>query len=134
MKNIQSKICNLNGEFNNAIIEIIDNKHEVEISLLFDQTRIRESDTFPFIALQRLNKYLEDKNMKLMVKGCRRDVHPSGAFLIGFNAYMLTMGKQASRTEIVNIFEPESNIEAIGTVEEQNKYYKDWLNSLKNRD
>lgn len=47
---------------------------------------------------------------------------------------MLTMGKQASRTEIVNIFEPESNIEAIGTVEEQNKYYKDWLNSLKNRD
>ena len=47
----------------------------------------------------------------------------------GLVAYEMTLGKQASRDDIVNIFEYEEN-ELTNNLQEQINFFKSWLKSL----
>lgn len=125
------KIIDSKNTYFDTFIKVLDEPHGVTISIKWlDENEIVETDTFPFVCLCKLRTMLEKRNLKLCCKGNRIDVYPSGRMLVGFNAYILKKGIQASSDDIVNIFEPEDNINLFCTVAEQENYYNLWLNSL----
>lgn len=88
-----------------------------------------ESD-FPFEALGAVREQLKKKKMILLCKGARKDVHPSGMSLSTLLAYKLTFGKPGGKEDLVNIFDPEDDTDAIADVAEQTEYYRRWIESL----
>ena len=114
-----------------AHIKIIDESDGVTIILkCLDGFEMCEKDTFPFVCFCKIRVILEAKGLKLCCKGSRKDVYPSGRMLVGFNAYLLRKGKQASSTDILNIFEDETDFLSLSTVADQENYYREWLVSL----
>lgn len=114
-----------------ALLEVKDEPHGVTLTLKWGQNSlIQKENTFPFICLKEVRLELERSDIKLCVKGSRRDVHPSGGMLAGFGAYLLKMGERASDKDIIRIFDIEHNTEYLSTVEEQELYYKEWLQSF----
>ena len=84
-----------------------------------------------FYALLELRRKLEPLNVKVLCKGACRYVYPSPMILSmgdAIKAYRLTLGKQASLSDLVNIFEPcEPNEYA--SIDEQLAYYQEWKRS-----
>lgn len=86
----------------------------------------------PFVVLQRLREILEKDNVLLLCKGNRLDVHPSGGLLTGIGALKLQIGRRVDiTTDIVKIFDPEIETLMLATVDKQNDYYDEWLNSIR---
>jgi len=133
---MDKEICNVscidNGEEKNAIIELIENENSVMINfILGDLVLTKASDNF-FDALLELRKELEKTNIKLLCKGCSRNVYPSGMLLSmgsGRKAYSLTYGLQARTEALVDIFESCSYID-YATIGEQLAYFEGWASSL----
>jgi hypothetical protein len=118
--------------------------------VLTDATLIYEKSEHPFVQLQsaafnsekfesdvlyycmrKLHGALDSRNMKLLCNGFRYDVHPSGMSISmgqGIKAYKLVMGQPG--TELLNIFDATDRLDLIGTVEDQKKYYEEWMKSL----
>ena len=113
-----------------AELIVEDTSNGVVLQLNICNKSYNASDTFPFVALCKIRKELEQEGKKICCKGNRIDVHPSGRMLVGFNAYKLAIGNQVSDKDIINIFSPETDLSLLGTVEEQKSKYNDWLNSL----
>lgn len=85
-----------------------------------------------FDALKEMRKWFETKECLLLCAGARRDVYPSGmARSMGSarKAYVHEMGKPTSH--LVDIFEP-AEADQIGTVDEQEKFRREWISSLMN--
>ncbi|MEM9547711.1 MAG: hypothetical protein AAGA77_17145 [Bacteroidota bacterium] len=85
-----------------------------------------------FECLKALRYFLEKFNFLICCFGCRLDVYPSQLsrqMSGGIKAYILKLGEPASREDLINIFWPNSE-EKISTIEEQEEYYKKWINSL----
>lgn len=114
-----------------GIIQTYENDDDVEIVLKIGDISItKQADTF-FEALIEIRKELEAKGIKLLCKGCSRNVYPSAMILdmgSGRKAYTLTMGEQAKMNSLVDIFEP-CQIEEYATVEEQYNFFNKWINS-----
>ncbi|MFL1467489.1 hypothetical protein [Marinobacter sp. HN1S83] len=86
-----------------------------------------------FDALINLRNKLEKKGALIMCHGARRDVYPSAMSRNmggGVMAYQLTVGEPARRTDMVNIFD-RCDDSRIASPEEQESFYKSWLDSLK---
>lgn len=84
-----------------------------------------------FNCLCDLRIFLEEHNTKILCNGARIDTYPSSLLRQMGGArkvYILTMGKQA--TQSINIFD-KTNVEQIGTVNEQFSFYQKWIESLK---
>lgn len=115
-----------------GIIQTYENDDDVEIVLKIGDISItKQADTF-FEALIEIRKELEAKGIKLLCKGCSRNVYPSAMILdmgSGRKAYTLTMGEQAKMNSLVDIFEP-CQIEEYATVEEQYIFFNKWFNSV----
>ena len=85
-----------------------------------------------FDALLKLRIELEQVGMLISCFGASVDVYPSAMQLSMGGArlaYRLTLGRQALRENIVDIFESDASI-IPSTVADQREFYNEWLESL----
>jgi hypothetical protein len=101
----------------------------------FDGTRHRLEGLDLFGGLQQLCADFEALGCQVVCAGARPDVRPSGmsrSMSGGRKAYVLQLGHQARREDLVDIFSPaEPN--QVGTVAQQKAHYRKWLESLPGR-
>lgn len=127
---IKYVICEKERE---GTIETYENDDDVEIVLNIGDIVIKkQADNF-FDALVEIRRELEKENIKLLCKGCCRNVYPSGMILdmgSGRKAYQLTMGEPAKMSSLVDIFEI-CQAEEYASVDEQYNFFNKWLDSPK---
>jgi hypothetical protein len=111
-----------------ALIGTADRSYTLEVDLAGLGTRhIVGPDLFEFLACLRTE--LEALGYRTLVNGARRNVWPSGMARDmggGRKAYVLMLGKQASRPDMVDIFEPAPESE-IALVQEQEAFQQAWF-------
>ncbi|WP_349735281.1 hypothetical protein [Pseudomonas jessenii] len=96
------------------------------------ETRYESDDLFKSLLL--LRAALEEKGHKLLCNGSRKNVVVSGMsrqMSGGRKAYLVKIGKQARRDNLVDIFDCVDS-SFVGTVEQQIEFYREWLRSLCN--
>jgi len=82
-----------------------------------------------------IRRELEAEGIVVCCQGARKDVWPSGMardMAAGLQAYVLTIGRTPLRHELVAIFDPADR-KLIGTVAEQERYFKLWWSSPRAR-
>jgi hypothetical protein len=85
-----------------------------------------------FAALVKLRLHLESSGRLLLCNAARKDAYPSRMLLEmagGRRSYLLHKGKQTTKNDLINVFEP-ATYEQVGTVAEQRIAYEEWLRSL----
>ena len=143
---VKERLVNVKDENNMEIfdIEIINNgkieknklfllEFEDEINLKIEIERaiyFSKSDNI-FDSVVELRKKLELKNIYLLCNASVINVYPSGMQkeFGGTKAYKLEMGKQATLSDVVDIFDYDSELK-ISSVEEQKEFYENWIESL----
>ena len=109
----------------NGVIKAIENEEDVEIAVQLDNVEIvKRSDNF-WEALLSVRRELELKEIRLLCKGCCKNVYPSAMMLsmgAGRRAYVLNMGEQAKR---------ESLVDEYSSIAEQQNYYDEWCDSIR---
>ncbi len=132
-KQIRNVICIENGQERNVLIELAENEDSVSIKISFGEiVLIKEGDNY-FETLIKLRNELEKMDIKLLCKGCCKNVYPSGMLLnmgVGRKAYILIYGEQAKLNSLVDIFDACS-LEEYATIEEQSEYFESWILSLR---
>lgn len=127
-------LCIENGVEKKVLIQLIENDDEiVKIKLLLGKITIEKEDETYFEALIKLRRDLEILNIKLLCKGCCKNVYPSGMILsmgTGRKAYTLILGKQAVKDTLVDIFDP-CLADEYGTIEQQSEFFEAWIKSLR---
>lgn len=96
-----------------------------------DETIMGQGDNL-YDALLEVRKMLESKGCRLRCAGASLNVYPSGMSKNmgdGRMAYKLTMGRKATRVDLVDIFS-DINEYIDSTVEQQQEFYGKWLASL----
>lgn len=125
-------LCVKDGLEMDTIIELTENGDCVKIKFILGKIIIeKESETY-FEALVKLRKDLEKINIKLLCKGCCKNVYPSGMILnmgTGRKAYTLSYGEQARMNSLVDIFTPCS-VDQYATVQQQADFFKSWIKSI----
>ncbi len=127
----------MKDENNMEIFEInIINNGKIEKNKLFLSEIERaiyfsKSDNI-FDSVLELRKKLELKNIYLLCNASVINVYPSGMQkeFGGTKAYKLQMGKQATLTDVVDIFDYDNELK-IGSVKEQEEFYESWIESLR---
>ncbi|WP_138209301.1 hypothetical protein [Hathewaya histolytica] len=113
--------------------EHLDNKENVKLELHYCSSIIECSEENYFDALTKLRTGLEQDGIQILCKGANRNVYPSAMQLnmgTGRSAYILTIHKQATQRDVVDIFEP-SNINECVSVAEQKQYFNLWIESFR---
>lgn len=115
-----------NKLFLSEIEDEINLKIEIERAIYFSK-----SDNI-FDSIVELRKKLELNNIYLLCNASVINVYPSGMQkeFGGTKAYKLQMGKQALLIDVVDIFDYDSELK-IGSVKEQEEFYKNWIESLR---
>ncbi|MET3878014.1 hypothetical protein [Chitinophaga sp. OAE865] len=114
-----------------AIISSSVNDGKIELVFKSNNFHFTAEDNFPFYALIKIRLDLEPHNVKILCNGSRVDVYPSGFLMTSFKAYKLVIGEPATGEDLLNILEATSELEMMGTVQEQEKYWQEWLKSSK---
>jgi len=114
----------------NSILLVEKCNEGINIKYYLDDVVIEIVDNRPFDCLVKLRRALLKRNLLLMCEGSRIDVYPSGASFSTLIAYKVTMGKVAEVKDKVNIFDPTSDLDMIGSDVEQKDYRERWINSL----
>lgn len=126
-------MCNIKGKSVNAVIITNEKEGKYQINFMAEGYDISAEGENIFYAFIELRKRLELQDIKLLCKGCSRDVYPSPMILSmgdAIKAYKLTMGKHALTKDLVNIFEP-CELDEYASIEEQYAYYEEWSRSKK---
>ncbi|MSS38715.1 hypothetical protein [Clostridium porci] len=126
-------ICIEKDQERNAIIELTENEDTVTIKFSVGELVLtKEGDNY-FETLIKLREELEKMDIKLLCKGCCKNVYPSGMLLnmgAGRNAYTLIYGEQAKRNSLVDIFDT-CLLDEYATIQEQSEYFENWILSLR---
>ena len=131
-------------EENNIEIQNIEilNKGKVEKSKLFlleieDEINLKiEIENMVYFSksdnIVELRKKLELNNIYLLCNASAINVYPSlmQKEFGGTKAYKLQMGKQATLSDVVDIFDYDSELK-IGSVKEQEEFFESWIESLR---
>lgn len=132
-KEICYVICIEKEQDRKAVIELTENEDSVTIRFsLGELTLEKEGDNY-FDTLIKLREELEKMNIKLLCKGCCKNVYPSGMLLsmgVGRKAYTLIYGEQAKMNSLVDIFD-SCSIDEYATIQEQLEYFEEWICSLR---
>ena len=114
-----------NKLFLSEIEDEINLKIEIERTIYFSK-----SDNI-FDSVVELRKKLELKNIYLLCNASVINVYPSvmQKEFGGTKAYNLQMGKQATLSDVVDIFDYDNGLK-IGSVKEQEEFYENWIESL----
>ncbi|MET6997066.1 hypothetical protein [Chitinophaga defluvii] len=117
------------GKLLNADLECWANQ-DFNIKLIWDREPLLYSGTDLYECLQLCRKRLEGDGIFILCNGSRIDTYPSRQLRDtsnGVRTYLLEAGKTPSI--ILNLLDfTECNI---GTIQEQNNYYKKWKDDLK---
>ncbi|MBE5932648.1 MAG: hypothetical protein E7263_04395 [Lachnospiraceae bacterium] len=134
---MDKEICNIlcieKEQEINALIELKENDDCVVIKFSCGKLQFEEYGENYFVALVEIRKKLEKLNIKLLCKGCCRNVYPSGMLLnmgTGRKAYTLTYGEQARMSSLVDIFDI-CTLDEYATIDEQLEYFDKWIMSLR---
>ncbi|MDE6312574.1 MAG: hypothetical protein K2M46_02980 [Lachnospiraceae bacterium] len=126
-------LCNENMEkaYLERELKMVDGEKKAILRFkLRDLEFTKETDNF-FDTLIEIRKELEPRNIKLLCKGCCKNIAPSRMSIemgAGVIAYIMELGKQA--TEKVSIFD-ECTINEYANVDEQLEFVEQWYESLK---
>ena len=114
-----------NKLFLSEIEDEINLKIEIERTIYFSK-----SDNI-FDSVVELRKKLELKNIYLLCNASVINVYPSGMQkeFGGTKTYKLQMGKQATLSDVVDIFDYDSELK-IGSVKEQEEFFESWIESF----
>ncbi len=116
-----------------AKLNVTSERDGVIITFLMDEYEyVKKADNY-FGTLVEIRKELELRNMKLLCKGCCRNVYPSPMSFDmcgGLIAYTMKMGEEVSREDKVNIFN-DCTLEEYASVDEQLSYCKEWYEHIK---
>lgn len=118
--------CIKNGQEKDACIELSKNQYLVGITFSLENLQLKKAGENYFDTLVELRRELEKLNIKLLCKGCCRNVYPSAMILSmgeGRKAYTLTYGEQAKTETLVDIFTP-CLMEEYATVKQQADFFK----------
>ncbi|MBE5990904.1 MAG: hypothetical protein E7247_00750 [Paenibacillaceae bacterium] len=131
---LKVKIANDKKELYECELELYVEQLDDNIKIVFknkEQTMAFSADNY-FDALEKLRRYLEDRNEKILCKGSNENVYPSAMQLnagSGHNAYSLALGRQAKLVDVVDIFE-ESDFDSCVSCDKQNDFFERWTESL----
>lgn len=98
-KEICNVICVEKEQNRNAVIELAEGEDSVTIKFSLGEVLLEKAGDNYFDTLIKLREELEKSNIKLLCRGCCKNVYPSGMLLCmgaGRNAYTLIYGEQAS--------------------------------------
>ena len=147
MWKVKEGLVNVKDENNMEIfdIEIINNgkieKNKLFLSEIEDEINLKieierviyfsKSDNI-FDSVVELRKKLELKNIYLLCNASVINVYPSGMQkeFGGTKAYKLQMGKQATLSDVVDIFDYDSELKIV-SVKEQEEFFESWIESLR---
>lgn len=85
-----------------------------------------------FKALSAVREKMEPHDLYILCNGSRKDVTPSGmsrAMGKGRKAYRISLGKQAFKEDLLDIFDPVEP-EQTATIQQQKDFYQQWIKSL----
>ena len=146
MWKVKEGLVNVKDENNMEIfdIEIINNgkieKNKLFLSEIEDEINLKieiertiyfsKSDNI-FDSVVELRKKLELNKIYLLCNASAINVYPSTMQkeFGGTKAYKLEMGKQATLSDVVDIFDYDNGLK-IGSVKEQEKFYENWIESF----
>ncbi len=86
-----------------------------------------------FNCLVEVRKYLEGQGYLLLCNGSRPNIFCSAMSRQGnggVKAYVITIGQQADRKDLVRIFDPAERTD-VGSVQDQEKFVKSWIDSIR---
>lgn len=132
-KEIYNVLCIEKDREKDALIELTENGDTVKIKFYLEKLVLEKEGDNYFEALIKLRQKLEKINIKLLCKGCCKNVYPSGMILNmgeGRKAYTLIYGEQAKMKSLVDIFD-SCSIEEYATIEQQSEYFENWTMSLR---
>lgn len=124
-----------NGNEFEAWLESIEGNQKKLILTYRDKILSKTADDY-FSALNLIRRELEKDNILIVCNGASKDVYPSPMMRDmgdGDLAYRLKLGYKAKREDIVNIFDVDKDKFIPSTVDEQEKYYNEWLTVKKIR-
>ncbi|TWP31587.1 hypothetical protein ETU08_00560 [Apibacter muscae] len=129
-----------NKEINPTIVDI-DTKKPYTYQGIFEVTYIeyKDSENVSFLtkdirkfeAFYKLYKQTENKNIRMLIKGCSIENYMVKFLVNTLFTMKLEMGVRVDySTPTIGIFEEEEDVNQIATVQEQKAYYHRWLKSI----
>ena len=120
-----------NGKIEKNKLFLLEFEDEIKLKIEIERTIYSSKSDNIFDSVVELRKKLELKNIYLLCNASVINVYPSGMQkeFGGTKAYKLQMGKQATLSDVVDIFDYDSELK-ISSVEEQKEFYENWIESL----
>ena len=121
-----------NGKIEKSKLFLLEIEDEINLKIeIENMVYFSKSDNI-FDSVVELRKKLELKNIYLLCNASVINVYPSGMQkeFGGTKAYKLQMGKQATLSDVVDIFDYDSELK-IGSVKEQKEFFESWIESLR---
>ncbi len=120
-----------NGKIEKSKLFLLEIEDEINLKIeIENMVYFSKSDNI-FDSIVELRKKLELKNIYLLCNASVINVYPSGMQkeFGGTKAYKLQMGKQATLSDVVDIFDYDSELK-IGSVKEQEEFFESWIESF----
>ena len=117
-----------NGKVEKSKLFLLEFEDEINLKIeIENMVYFSKSDN-----IVELRKKLELNNIYLLCNASAINVYPSlmQKEFGGTKAYKLQMGKQATLSDVVDIFDYDSELK-IGSVKEQEEFFESWIESLR---
>ena len=117
-----------NGKVEKSKLFLLEIEDEINLKIeIENMVYFSKSDN-----IVELRKKLELNNINLLCNASAINVYPSlmQKEFGGTKAYKLQMGKQATLSDVVDIFDYDSELK-IGSVKEQEEFFESWIESLR---
>ena len=121
-----------NGKVEKNKLFLLEIEDEINLKIEIERTIYFSKSDNIFDSVVELRKKLELKNIYLLCNASLINVYPS-VMQKEFGrtkAYKLQMGKQATLSDVVDIFDYDSELK-IGSVKEQKEFFESWIESLR---
>ena len=121
-----------NGKVEKNKLFLLEIEDEINLKIEIENIVYFSKSDNIFDSVVELRKKLELKNIYLLCNASVINVYPSGMQkeFGGTKAYKLQMGKQATLSDVVDIFDYDSELK-IGSVKEQEEFFESWIESLR---
>ena len=117
-----------NGKIEKNKLFLLEFEDEIKLKIEIERTIYSSKSDNIFDSVVELRKKLELNNIYLLCNASAINVYPSGMQkeFGGTKAYKLQMGKQATLSDVVDIFDYDNGLK-IGSVKEQEEFYENWI-------
>jgi len=120
-----------NGKIEKSKLFLLEIEDEINLKIEIERTIYSSKSDNIFDSIVELRKKLELNNIYLLCNASVINVYPSGMQkeFGGTKAYKLQMGKQATLSDVVDIFDYDSELK-IGSVKEQEEFFESWIENF----